>query len=71
MVRAHPGEISVLALGPLTNIALAMQLDAQLAPQLVRTSSSAIPLVRMHCQLCALHENATSAEEWHFCFYDL
>lgn len=34
MVRAHPGEISVLALGPLTNIALAMQLDAQLAPQL-------------------------------------
>ena len=35
MVRAHPGEISILALGPLTNIALAMQLDAQLAPQLV------------------------------------
>lgn len=35
MVRAHPGEISILALGPLTNIALAMQLDAQVAPQLV------------------------------------
>ena len=36
MVKAHPGEISILALGPLTNIALAMQYDAQLAPQLVR-----------------------------------
>ena len=58
MVRAHPGEISILALGPLTNIALAMQLDAQLAPQLVRLSSLSIALICMHCWLLALHEKA-------------
>lgn len=40
MVRAHPGELSILALGPLTNIALAMQYDPELAPQLVSTSAA-------------------------------
>ncbi len=58
MVRAHPGEISILALGPLTNIALAMQLDAQLAPQLVRASSLSVAFVRMHCWHLVLRENA-------------
>jgi len=54
MVRAHPGEISILALGPLTNIALAMQLDAQLAPQLVRFSSLSIALA-LHALLAFMH----------------
>lgn len=49
MVRAHPGDISILALGPLTNIALAMQLDAQLASQLVSISFLSIARVHMHC----------------------
>ncbi|KAL3135331.1 hypothetical protein ABBQ32_007524 [Trebouxia sp. C0010 RCD-2024] len=31
MVLAHPGEISILALGPLTNIALAMQYEPRVA----------------------------------------
>lgn len=35
MVSAHPGEISVLALGPLTNIALALQLDANVTRNMV------------------------------------
>lgn len=33
-VRANPGEISLLALGPLTNIATAVQLDPGFAPNL-------------------------------------
>lgn len=31
LVRASPGEISLIALGPLTNVAMALQADAQLA----------------------------------------
>lgn len=31
MVRAHPGEITLLAVGPLTNLALALQLDPGIA----------------------------------------
>ena len=34
--RAQPGQIHVLALGPLTNLALAFQLDPQLAQNMVR-----------------------------------
>lgn len=34
MVNAHPGEITLVPLGPLTNIALAMQLDPQLPTKL-------------------------------------
>ncbi|KAK9815788.1 hypothetical protein WJX72_009484 [[Myrmecia] bisecta] len=33
-VRAHPSEVTVLALGPLTNLALALQLDSTLAGNL-------------------------------------
>jgi purine nucleosidase len=36
LVRSHPGELSVLALGPLTNIALAVLLEPRL-PDLVRS----------------------------------
>jgi purine nucleosidase len=32
-VRAHPGEITLLAVGPLTNLALALQLDPGIATQ--------------------------------------
>ncbi len=35
LVRAHPGQLSLLALGPLTNLALALELDPGIA-QLVR-----------------------------------
>ena len=34
LVRAHPGEITVVALGPLTNVALAMSLDPDFAGSL-------------------------------------
>ena len=33
--KRYKGEVTVLALGPLTNIALAVQLDADLISQLV------------------------------------
>jgi purine nucleosidase len=33
MVRAHPGEVTLLALGPLTNLALALRLDPGIARQ--------------------------------------
>lgn len=39
MVLAHPGEISILALGPLTNIALAMQYDPRVSSHMVRSLS--------------------------------
>jgi purine nucleosidase len=32
LVRSHPGEITIVAIGPLTNIALALRADAELAP---------------------------------------
>lgn len=32
LVRAHPGEITLLAIAPLTNLALALQLDPGIAP---------------------------------------
>jgi len=32
LVRAHPGEITLLAIAPLTNLALALQLDPSIAP---------------------------------------
>ena len=35
-VNASPGEVSVLALGPLTNIALALQLDERVTHNMVR-----------------------------------
>ena len=35
-VLANPGEVSILALGPLTNLALAMQYDAKVASEMVR-----------------------------------
>ena len=38
-VTASPGQVSVLALGPLTNIALALQLDERVTRDLVRTHS--------------------------------
>lgn len=34
-VRAHPGEVTVLALGPLTNIAMALQTDEGLHEDIV------------------------------------
>ena len=34
-VRAHPGEVTVLALGPLTNIAMALQADEGLHVHIV------------------------------------
>lgn len=36
LVRAHPGEISLLAIAPLTNLALALQLDPGIAPLVKR-----------------------------------
>ena len=50
MVRAHPGELSVLALGPLTNIALALQLDATVTRNLVRPHAA-----HATCPACTLH----------------
>ena len=35
-VNASPGEVSVLALGPLTNVALALQLDERVTHNMVR-----------------------------------
>jgi Inosine-uridine preferring nucleoside hydrolase len=40
VVRRFPGEVTVLALGPLTNIALAMQLDSRFSESLVRWQSA-------------------------------
>lgn len=34
-VLASPGEVTILALGPLTNLALAMQYDAKVADAMV------------------------------------
>ncbi len=39
IVRKQPGDISILALGPLTNLALAMQKDISFAQNLVRSAS--------------------------------
>ena len=36
LVRAHPGEITIVAVGPLTNVALAMRLDPHFAGSLKR-----------------------------------
>lgn len=36
MARAHPGEVVLLALGPLTNLALALHLDPELPQRLAR-----------------------------------
>ena len=50
-VAKQPGDITVLALGPLTNIAIAMQRDPSFAEHVVRRSSSSqlTPLMRT-CQ---------------------
>ena len=43
LVRAHPGEITIVAIGPLTNIALTLRADPELAamiPQLVLMGGS-------------------------------
>jgi len=34
IVKSHPGEITLVALGPLTNVAMAMRLDSQFASNL-------------------------------------
>lgn len=44
MVIAHPGEISILALGPLTNIALSMQYDPRVASHMVRCRTRTSPV---------------------------
>lgn len=41
MVLAHPGEVTILALGPLTNIALAMQYEPRVASHMVRSLTTA------------------------------
>lgn len=46
MVRAHPGEVTILAAGPMTNLALAQRLDpefASLAKELVYMGGSLSP----------------------------
>jgi inosine-uridine nucleoside N-ribohydrolase len=36
MCARYPGEVTILALGPLTNIAMAMKLDASIVNNMVR-----------------------------------
>ena len=49
MVIAHPGEICILALGPLTNIALSMQYDPRVASHMVRCRTRVSLFVCMSC----------------------
>lgn len=56
-VRDHPGEVSILALGPLTNIAIAMQLDSSTAEKAV------CPVVTFSIRLCASPCFGNKAEE--------
>ena len=46
LVDAHPGEITVLAIGPLTNIATAMLLDPEWQDKVARNLRRAAPLDR-------------------------
>lgn len=55
-VRAHPGEITIIAGGPLTNLALAQRLDPQfasLAKELIYMGASFNPRQRLNNQVAA------------------
>lgn len=48
-IRAHPGEVTLLGIGPLTNIALLFSIDAEiplLLKQLVLMCGVFMPLLR-------------------------
>lgn len=70
-VRAHPGQVSILALGPLTNVALASKLDPafpRLARELVYMGGSFAPRAPPGGGMFALEYADTPRLEFNFRF---